>query len=181
MMRRLLRRSGPDEGMTLVELLVAMMLLVVVGGISVAIFSSLSRAQVRQSDESQGLQDVQTVVERLSRDLREARGVDSTATATQLTLWLDLNSDYQQTADETITWKLKLNPVTNHYDVLRINGNNVAVIEGHTLVSQLAFSYNALPVAGSTVVTVDMQYDPITGSFATAKHSQFQVRMRNVQ
>jgi type II secretory pathway pseudopilin PulG len=181
MMRRLVRRSGPDTGMTLVELLVSMMLLVVVGGISVAVFASLSRAQVRQSDESQGLQDVQTVVERLSRDLREARGVDTSATSSQLTLWLDLNSDYVQTPDETITWKLKLDTATNHFDVLRINGNNVTVIEGRTLVSQLAFTYNATPVQNSTIVTVDMQYDPITGNFATAKHSQFQVRMRNVQ
>jgi type II secretory pathway pseudopilin PulG len=167
--------------MTLVELLVSMMLLVVVGGICVTIFASLSRTQVRQSDESQGLQDVQTVIERLSRDLREARGVDNTATATQLTLWLDYNSDYVQTADETITWKLSLNTATNHYDVLRINGNNVSIVEGRTLVSQLAFSYNATPKTNATVVTVDMQYDPVTGGFATAKHSQFQVRMRNVQ
>jgi type II secretory pathway pseudopilin PulG len=180
-MRFLRDRIHKDDGMSLVEVLVSMILVGILGGVVVAAFSSLAKTQVRVSDESQGLQDVQTVVERLSRDLRAARGVDSTASTSQLTIWIDANSDYTQTPAETITWKLRLNTVTNHYDVLRVDGNNVQVIEGRTAVSQFAFAYNATPVTNTTVVTVDMQYDPITGNFATLKHAQFQVRMRNVQ
>jgi prepilin-type N-terminal cleavage/methylation domain-containing protein len=170
-----------DDGMSLIEVMVSMILVAVLGGVTFTAFQSLAKTQVRVSDESQGLQDVQTVVERLSRDLRAARGVDATASTSQLTIWIDANSDYVQTPAETITWKLRLNAVTSHYDVLRIDGTNVEVVEGRTAVSLIAFSYNGVPVKNSTVVTVDMQYDPITGGAATLKRAQFQVRMRNVQ
>jgi prepilin-type N-terminal cleavage/methylation domain-containing protein len=172
-------RRRRDNGFTLVELLVSMTLLSVVSAITAAVFATLSHTQLRETDEAQGLQDVQTVVERLSRDLREARGVDASATQSQLTIWLDLNSDYVQTANETFTWKLQFNNSTQHYDVLRVDGNNVQVVEGRTLVSQLAFTYNATPVQNSNVVTVNMQYDAIRNGFATTKSAQFQVRMRN--
>ena len=86
--------SSCDTGITLVETLVAMVLLGVVGSITTAaVVSSHEVLRVNQ-DEGQGLQDTQTVIERLGRDIRQARGVDAGATGSQLVLWIDNNSDY---------------------------------------------------------------------------------------
>ena len=92
------RLRSDDEGMTLVELLVAMVLVGVLGAIvSVAVL--MSHKQVRiADDEATGLSDTRVVVERLGRDIRVSRGVDAGATESNLVLWIDYNSDYIRSA-----------------------------------------------------------------------------------
>ncbi|MCW2671718.1 MAG: prepilin-type N-terminal cleavage/methylation protein [Frankiales bacterium] len=192
-----------DAGVTLVELLVAMVLMGVVGGLVVTAFASSARSQVRLSDETQGLTDLQTVIERLGRDLREARGVETSATQSQLTLWLDVNSDYaEQCTTERITWKLQATGDGSHFNVVRQVGDpsnpSSSSVVGHTLVDNVAFSYDgatapAAPTSGPTVcgstnrispastVGVTMTYDAIANGFTSARKAIFSTRLRNVQ
>jgi prepilin-type N-terminal cleavage/methylation domain-containing protein len=176
-----------DAGVTLVELLIVMVLMSVIGAITVTAVTNAARSQARISDDAQGLQDVQTVTERLGRDLRQARGVDSTATAYQLTIWIDKNSDFVQTPDETVTWCLRSTSgcvvgaaAGTHYNVVRFTADAPAVqqVVGRTVVDQLAFTYSAAPVQTSTLVSVKMTYDA-TG-FAGKRNVEFRTRMRNV-
>jgi type II secretory pathway component PulJ len=178
-----------EAGATLVEVLVAAVLLSVVSALCVSAITSAARSEVRIDDETQGLQDVQTVAERLSRDLRQARGVDSAANGLQLTIWVDANSDFVQTPDETITWCLRSGPgclvgaaTGGHYDVVRFTAAAPAVqqVVGRTVVNQLAFTYNATPVQNANQVSVDLTYDAIVNAAASPRHLVFQVRMRNV-
>jgi type II secretory pathway pseudopilin PulG len=197
------RARRDDAGVTLVELLVSMILMGVVGALVVAAASSSARSEVRLSDETQGLTDIQTVVERLGRDLREARGVETSATQSQLTVWLDTNSDYtEQCSTERVTWKLQANSDGLHYNVVRLVGDPASptstTLVGHTLVDLVAFSYDgaATPAAatsgpyvcGSTqriaptaTVGVTMTYDAIANGFTSSRKAIFSTRLRNVQ
>jgi Tfp pilus assembly protein PilW len=55
-----------ESGLTLVELLVTMMLMLVVGSITVAAVVSSHKTFRHTDDEAQGLADVRTVIERLA-------------------------------------------------------------------------------------------------------------------
>src|SRR6478609_1899240 len=117
---------GDDAGMTLVETLVSITLMSVIGAIVLAATVATHRTMRASDDETRGQEDVAVVVDRLSRDIRDARGVvcDGAAAdptcARHLQLWIDYNSDYKQDATETITWKLRPGADGVHYDMVRI-------------------------------------------------------------
>lgn len=61
---------GDDEGLTLVELLVVMVLLAIVGTIIASSIVSGLRADAHARDRIESLEDVQIALERVSRDIR---------------------------------------------------------------------------------------------------------------
>src|SRR5205823_4769595 len=99
-------RASDDSGVTLVELLVSMMLMAIVSSIVMVATIDSHRIYRSDDDESRGLTDTKTVVERLGRDIRDARGVDAGATDSQLTLWIDSNSNYRRETTEIVTWRI---------------------------------------------------------------------------
>lgn len=171
-----------DAGMTLVETLVATALTVVVMASASSAFIASSRSLGRTADDSEGLQDVRTVTDRLSRDLLAARGVDPTSSdANHLTVWIDDNSDYRQTPAETVTWTIS-GGSPGHYNVVRTTGAGGSTVEGRTLVSDIAFSYDTgSPSTTTRTVHVAMDYDAQTGRYAGGRRVLFDVRMRNVE
>lgn len=133
-------RSHRDSGMTLIELLVAMTLLGVVSSLVVVGVRDAVRVLTLSDDENRGLQDAKVILDRLSRDIREARGVVcDTAPASpgdpvvdanglpsrcpdHIQLWVDDDSDYLEDASEVVTWQLSDNADGIHYDVWRCRG-----------------------------------------------------------
>lgn len=136
-------------GMTLIELLVAMSLLGVVSSLVVVGVRDAVRVMTHTDDENRGLQDAKVILDRLSRDIRQARGVvcnepvttgpvlvpedvdNNPATPAVLVhsrcpdyvqLWVDDDSDYLQDDGEVITWQLAANGDGIHYDVWRCKG-----------------------------------------------------------
>jgi hypothetical protein len=177
---RLRQPLGGDHGISLIELLVTTVLLGVVGLLTLAATTSTHRMFGVSDDESQGLTDLRTVTERLDRDLRAARGVDAASNQSQLTLWIDYNSDYKQQANETVTWKLVVDPQDPaHFDVARSVQGGAAVVEARTLVSQIAFSYDLAP-PNSRQVNVQMTYDALLARGTGLRTANFQDRLRNV-
>lgn len=151
-----------------------------IGVMAVSGLSSSTRSIGQVDDEVQGLQDLRVVSERLSRDLRQARGIDAASNANQVTIWIDVNSDYKQSTTETITWKLVAGPNAGLFDVVRQDGNGLKSVVGHSLVSDIAFFYDPAP-SRTRVVTVDMTYDALPGRYATVRTTRFETRLRNVQ
>ena len=195
-LRRLIRSQ--DAGITLVETLVAMVLLGVVGSITTAaVVSSHEILRVNQ-DEGQGLQDTQTVIERLGRDIRQARGVDAGATAYQLSLWIDNNSDYIRNSttqpDEIVTWALvSQGSGSSQYNTLRSTAGGEAVVQSRTMVDSIAFCYQTAPnttclatplsatdAAQARYVTVTLTYDSEVGIGSATRVTTFSERLRNV-
>ena len=176
--QRLDRRRG-DEGLTLIELLVTMVLLGVVLGIAAAAFQATAKVYTATDDDATGLADARKVAERMGRDIRNARGVDAGATSSQLVVWIDANSDYKRQTDESITWRLAPNADGVHYDVIRKVGTASQVIEARSLVSQIAFTYDRTPPTTQVVQTL-VTYDSIVGRGASARTLYFAERLRNV-
>jgi prepilin-type N-terminal cleavage/methylation domain-containing protein len=135
-----IERLHDDDGMTVIELLVAMLLLGVVSSLVVVGVRDAVRILTQTDDENRGLQDAKVILDRLSRDIREARGVvcDDPAPAVgdpvvdaqglptrcpdYVQLWIDDDSDYLEDTGEVVTWELTESADGIHFDVWRCKG-----------------------------------------------------------
>jgi type II secretory pathway pseudopilin PulG len=191
-----LRRLRGESGVTLVEIAITLAIFSMVSALLMNTLATTSTATAHVDDQNRGLADLQTVSERMSRDLRVARGIDTGATASQLTIWIDSDSDYKRETEESVTWRIKCRSGIDcgsderQYDVERVVGDpdepqSVHVV-GQSLVSGIAFEYLLDGVAtldhqAATSVKVSMQYDAIVDAFAKLNIVDFEVRLRNVQ
>lgn len=189
--RRRFGAAREDRGVSLVELLVTIILLAVVSTVLVSAVVSTHGLFRKTDHEASGQTDVRTTIERLGRDVRNARSVDAGATASQLVLWIDSNSDYKKQAEEVVTWSLSVG-ANGHYDVAR-------VVSGQTtrtarlVISQLAFQYQsdsggaflAPPLTQGQadsvrLITSDILYASDAARAEAARHTVFTERLRNV-
>jgi prepilin-type N-terminal cleavage/methylation domain-containing protein len=182
-------RPSRDEGLTLVELLVTIVLIAIVGTLVLAAVIRAGKVLVHTEDENKGLQDAKVILERMSRDVREARGVVCDAAATDptcqyhLQLWVDGNSDYLQQSSEVITWELKDNADGEHFDVFRTVGLGAGAVarrQASTLIVKTVFSYETgKPIDKSQVVHIGMTYDALVGRGTNERKAALTVRLRN--
>ena len=188
-----------DAGTTLAETIVSMMLLGVLGTVVLAATLSVTKTQRVADDDTRGQEDVAVVVDRLSRDIRDARGVVCDGAAsdpeckTHLQLWIDYNSNYKQDSDETITWKLRSGADGVHYDMVRVVAGTTQV-EARTIVENVAFKYPngtggysvpsaVQPAPGmptNRVVEVKMTYDAVSEGGTGKRTVAFTGLLRNV-
>ena len=176
---RLSGQDPADAGVTLVELSVAIFLFGIVSTMFFTAFAVTGRTFTKVDDEATGLADVRKVSERLGRDVRNARGVDAGATASKLVLWIDSNSDYRRSADESVTWELRtIAGDADHFDVIRKQGAATEVVEARSLVSEIAFEYD-VPAPATQVVATTLNYDAFAGTGAAQRTLYFAERLRN--
>jgi prepilin-type N-terminal cleavage/methylation domain-containing protein len=188
------RRRRGDDGMGLVEVLVAMALMVVVSAVVTSAVVASSRLLRATDDESRGLADVKTVVERLDRDIRDARGVvcdgaslpDGTpdpGCGSHLQLWIDGNSNYRLEASEVATWQLLPFGDGYHFKVIRTL-DGVSKVQATSLVVNFAFTYDTAPTNSfsstqTRVVHTGMVYDALYGQGTGNRSLAFTTRLRN--
>lgn len=194
-------RPRDDGGLTLVELLVAMMLFAIIGTLTLTAFINTQHDYRVAGDQAQGLSDVKVAAERLARDIRDARAVVCDGAASDptcmrhLQLWIDYNSDYVQESDEIVTWQLVPETAgagvcgpTGHCELQRVVGGTTAV-EARTIVTNVAFTYDVPPTTSfappigqphTTLVNVDMTYNAMTNGGNQPKQVSFSGRLRNV-
>jgi prepilin-type N-terminal cleavage/methylation domain-containing protein len=195
-LRARISAANNDDGLTLVELLVATLLIGILGAVVLTAVRS-SHDQLRVTDdEAAGLADTKVVVERLGRDIRGSRGVDAGATQSELVLWIDYNSDYVRDAatqaDEIVTWSVE-DAGNGQYNTLRSTQGGDEVLQADTLVSDLAFCYQEEPdavcfatplssadAALTNLVTVTLEYDSLVGLATENRTTTFTERIRNV-
>ena len=132
------------------------------------------------------------ILDRLSRDIRQARGVvcdgagGDTYCKQHLQLWIDDDSDYVNDPEETVTWTLEDNPDGEHFDVWRIQGVAPATpskrLQASALIVKTLFFYdvgaNTSP-SPARLVSLKMQYDAIVGRGTNIKEAAVSVRLRN--
>lgn len=189
-----LRRLRDESGVTLVEIAITLAIFSMVSALLMNTLATTSTATAHVDDQNRGLADLQVVTERMSRDLRVARGVDPFATTSQLTLWIDSDSDYARETDENVTWRIRCRSGIDcgtddrQYDVERVVGDissGTVQVVGQALVSDIAFAYRAGGATSdpetATSVKVSMEYDAIIDAFAKLNVVDFEVRLRNVQ
>lgn len=194
------RRFRSDEaGVSLVEVIVTISLTAVLGIMVVYAVQNNHRLHRTTVDESTGLADVKTVVERLGRDIRSARAVDPAATRSRLVLWIDTNSDNQRANSEVVTWEIVPGD-GDQFNVLRQTVGGSAAVQSRTLVDSLAFCFwselstsapadclGSFPVplsltdaASTRLVTTTLTYDSNTSTGTTERSESFSARLRNV-
>ena len=194
-----LRRGARDDGVSLIETLVTMVLLAVVSSLVVGAVVQSSRVLTRTDDENRGLQDAKVILDRLGRDVRESRGVvcdggladpsDLTSTdpdcLAHLQLWVDSNSDYLQQPTEVITWRLQKNADGVHFDVFRVVGTGAGGTpvtqqrQASSLIVQIAFGYDAVAFDDVREVRMGMTYDAIVGRGSDVRQVATTARLRN--
>ncbi|WP_372595559.1 type II secretion system protein J [Actinotalea sp.] len=194
------RRVAPrDAGMTLIELLVTMILLAVVSSLVVGAVSQAGRILTHTDDEATGLADAKIILDRLGRDIREARSAvcdggladpadpasaDPTCQA-HLQLWVDANSDYAQQATEVITWRLEQNPDGVHHDVYRVVGTGAGGTpvtssrQASSLIVNAVFAYDTGSAATARQVDISLEYDSIVGRGSGDRTASLSARLRN--
>lgn len=190
-LRRLRGGARRDRGTTLAEVLVALVLSSVLGSLVLGAFTNASKLVRTSRSEVDGQTDLRPTIERLGRDVRQARSLDAGATASQLVLWIDGNSDYVKQPDEVVTWQLAASS-GGHFDVLRTAGT-VQRRQARYVVSALAFCYRVtsaqpclpMPLSAAAaesvrVVSSDISYDPEVGAGTTVRRMTFTERLRNV-
>jgi prepilin-type N-terminal cleavage/methylation domain-containing protein len=187
MTRRL--RAGRESGVTLIEMLVTMILLGVVGTLVTSAVVNASGGLVHTDDENKGLQDAKVILDRMGRDVRQARGVVCDAAASDptcqghLQLWVDSNSDYVKSNAEIITWQLEQDADGQHFDVYRIVGVGATAVkqrQASTLIVQTVFTYEAgKTIDKSQVVQIGLTYDSKVGIGTNERQVAFTARLRN--
>lgn len=203
MIKAIRRRTQGDSGLTLVELLVTMLLMGIVSGLVVTAVQQAGKVLIHTDDENRGQGDAKIVLDRLGRDVRQARSVvcdgglsdpdDATSTdpycAAHLQVWVDRNSDYVKQDAEVITWRLRRSATSEHYDVLRQTGTGVVPTTSKTqatsLYTRFAFTYDGLDAALNPVfnkvqqIKITLQYDAIVGAGTQLRYAAFAARLRN--
>ena len=180
-----------------------MSLMLVVSGLVTGAVVQTQQVFSHTDDENRGLQDAKIIMDRLGRDVREARSVtcdggladpsDTSSTdpycASHLQLWIDSNSDYVKQDTEVITWRLKRSTDGEHYDVWRASGGGLtpgtSKREATSLWTRFAFRYDYVDASGLPVfdkvqqVNIEIQYDAIVGRGSKLRSAAFAARLRN--
>jgi len=185
------RRLRGEEGMTLIELLVTMILLAVVSSLVVVAVSQAGRILTHTDDEATGLADAKVILDRLGRDIREARSArcfpdpsDPTCAA-HLQLWVDANSDYIQQPTEVITWRLEANADGVHRDVYRVVGTGeggtpvTTHLQASSLIVTTIFTYDTGNADTARQVDITLGYDSIVGRGSAPRVASLSARLRN--
>lgn len=170
-------RGRDDRGMTLIELLITMVLLGAVSTLVAGAVAQTSRVFMRTDEEGQGLSDAKVVLDRVTRDIREASRVTCDGEVPgggadpgcnlHLELWLDENADYVgppattgssewAQPEEMVTWYVVPSGDGVHCDVLRKQGTSPA--------SKVA---DSLVIDGDSTCRTFFEYEPV-GSFTEA-------------
>ena len=172
-----------DAGISLPEVLIASVLMAVVASICVGVVVNVTGGVSKKNNDVQGLQDMRTLQERLSRDLLQARGLTGGSTTSQLTVWIDDNGDYVQSSSELYRWQLGSPGTGGRRQVQRVNvGTGATEVIARTVLSGTAFAYapsTPSPPDAATLVTVDLQYNAGLGALSQPRKLHFSTRMRN--
>lgn len=147
----MMSRSSGDEGFTLVELLVSIVVMSIVAASILTVVVATQRSENRQGSLQEAMDDGRLSMNRIRTQLRAGRRVLPTSNAQQLYWWSDFNQDGVQQTDELITFCVaqigtttcETTSTTGRFALIRWTdavGQSAAVPVAETLVSSDVFS-----------------------------------------
>ena len=168
-----------ERGLTLVELLVASVIVAIVGTVLFGALESTMRIESYTSEDSQTLALVRSSLDRLEKELRQARKLYTESTGTLMKMWVDYDRDNQQDPVERITWQLTtVGPSARLTRTSDAAGAPVVVL-GRDFVPGTAFQYSPAP-PNTSVVTVTFTADVRPGARSDDRTIETRITLRNV-
>lgn len=174
--------SPSEQGFTLIELIVVLVILGVVGAAITATTVNAFRARTFQQEMADAQFEARLVFERVRREVRAARRVEAIS-PDMVTFWVDENFDGLQQADEVITYEVDLvGGETDRYQVLRYTGA-IPKADASVLASVLRnsgpFAWDLTPPS-TRAITMDFDYDVTTTRGPSLLEVSTTIRLRNV-
>ncbi|MFH1330397.1 MAG: hypothetical protein ABIJ48_07100 [Actinomycetota bacterium] len=100
------RIRGPDQGLTLVELMVALFGLAILGTVMVGVFVATNRVDHQHEADDRAMAELRTAQELMTKDLRRAERLVVIGEKT-VTMWIDESRDDTADEGELITWAVE--------------------------------------------------------------------------
>jgi prepilin-type N-terminal cleavage/methylation domain-containing protein len=153
------RQSGIQRGFTLIEVVVVMVILSIVSAVGLHFLASSARVYAMSINQKILLDEAKLALERMSRDIRDARSVTSPASggSGSLITLTRTNATAQDIANESITF--------------RLTGNTLEKVKtSPAAISSLAGSVSAFTVtrgAAFDEITLVLTLSPGTGENVT--------------
>jgi len=173
------RGLGNETGASLIDVLIAMTITMLLGGLVLTMAVSTYRASRYSNQDTGALAALRTAMDRLEREVRQAQFVYSTSTATSLKFWVDTDLDRDQDDAERITWQVS-NPsgTTAHLTRTTDAGGTPQVVTRELLwnATFAYFTYNT----DRSVVTLSYIADLDPQSLAPQRSVSTDVSLRNL-
>jgi type II secretory pathway pseudopilin PulG len=168
------RRQRGEEGISLIEVMVSVAGLAVIATMLISVFVGVTRVNTSHDADDRALLTLREVRQRITRDVREARGFLVANPAT-MTLWSDDDWDGVRDTGEMVTWTLGTDGVLTR----STNGGiSVAVVEGLDP-ARSGFTYDASTVLNIRSATVSL-VSTVDTAGGGDRALQFEVSLRNM-
>lgn len=185
------RLRGDESGFTLVELLIAMVLMAIVSGATVSVVSATSRANRFGTELRTVMDDGRQSLDRIRKELRGGRRVLSDSTPYKLHWWVDQNQDGLQQLSEKVNYCVAplgsttcvTTSQTGKFQLVRWTDDQAvtsAKVIAATLTTTNVFSGYTSPLTGTRAVTVSFQLDVNSSTGPRVLSMSDLIRLRNV-
>jgi prepilin-type N-terminal cleavage/methylation domain-containing protein len=165
-------RLHADDGVTIVELMVSMLIASIVAVVFVTWMSSAVTTANLHRDDDRAVQDLRQAKDRLTRELRMA---DELLLADRLavTMWVDENADGVVDSGEIITWTF-----TGGGELVRsTDAGDSFVVMREVVVAESGFTFDSATLAD--IRTVSMVLVAFVGEIGGTREIATQIYLRN--
>lgn len=173
-------RLRSDDGLTLSEVLVAMLISSLAMALLAAMVSSGVRAELFTKKDSESLDDMRITAERITKEMRQARLLYGDSTDYVSHFWVDYDLDNQQDLEERIYWAVR-DDGTGDFDLVRYTDADPTelLISEHIVDAGPVFTYEpALPdIVRNVHFAIVFDVDPTRVPVAHTVESS--IRLRN--
>ncbi len=177
-----LRQHNDERGMSLAEVLVAMVITAIITMAVTAGAIAVYRGRNYTTQDSDSLSSLRIAMDRFEREVRQARRIYSDSTDKIVHLWVDYDRDNQQDLNEKIYWTID-DLGSGRADFLRSTdaAPGSPVIQVRNIVfdeAETNFSYNAVDPINATVIEI-LLVARGQGNLAGKREVRTEVRLRN--
>lgn len=185
-------RSHSEDGLTLIEVLVVLILTSIVSTTAFAVLNSVVHAEKYTDEYARVVDDGRVSIDRIRRELREGRRVYASSDPHHLHWWADRNQDGLQQADEKINYCVApmssntcvTSSMTGQFRLIRWSDAEI-VADAKTIAATLTgtdvFSGYAADVTATRVIDMDFSLDvQDNGRGPETVFMTASVRLRNV-